>query len=109
MANSDKRQTSTFILCKATINYYTKHIHQFFIIAAPLFDLQKSRFVWTAEHDRAFNTLRMRLTTAPILANFDPTKPTYVDCDASGLGLGAVPSQIVDNQRKIYSIRIKIS
>ena len=89
----------------ATINYYRKHIHQFSIIAAPLFDLQKkkSRFIWTAEHDRAFNTLKMRLTTAPVLAIFDPTKPTLVDCDASGSGLGAVLSQMVDGQERVVA------
>ncbi len=82
----------------ATINYYRRHIHQFSVIAAPLYDLLKkrTRFTWTPEHDRAFNTLKMRLTTAPILTIFNPARPTFVDSDASGTGLGAVLSQIID-------------
>jgi len=89
----------------ATINHYRKHIHQFSIIAAPLYSLLKkrARFMWTTEHDQAFNTLKMRLITAPILTIFDPQRPTIVDCDASGVGLGAVLSQIVDGQERVVA------
>ena len=89
----------------ATINYYRRHIHQFSIIAAPLYDLLKkrARFNWTEDHERAFRTLKMRLTTAPILAIFDPTRPTFVDCDASGSGLGGIISQMVDGQERVVA------
>jgi hypothetical protein len=89
----------------ATINYYRRHVHQFSIIAAPLYELLKkrTRFVWTADHERVFSTLKMRLTTSPILTIFDPTRPTVVDCDASGSGLGAILSQIVDGQERVVA------
>jgi len=59
--------------------------------------------MWTTEHDQAFNTLKMRHITAPILTIFDPQRPTIVDCDASGVGLGAVLSQIVDGQERVVA------
>ncbi len=65
-------------------------MRDFSTIAASLNNLVKKhvRFEWTPECDRAFNTLKSKLTSAPILAlpNFD--MPFQVECDASGRGIG---------------------
>ena len=44
-------------------------------------------FHWTWEQEDAFNQLKQRLTSAPVLGTF------YLDCDASDVGLGSVLSQ----------------
>ncbi len=48
-----------------------------------------SEFVWCAEHDRAFDATKQALISPPVLAFFDPTRPTRLETDASrtrGLG-----------------------
>lgn len=57
---------------------------------------------WTEICDPAFQTLKTKLTTAPILAYADSHKPFILDVDASHNGLGAVLSQ--DFEGKIHPI-----
>ena len=59
-------------------------------ILAPLRPLLSTRndFLWTSTHDEAFLQTKRVLTTAPILAYFDPSKETHLHTDASTLGLG---------------------
>jgi hypothetical protein len=47
----------------------------------------------------AFDELKRRFTTAPILGHFDPRKVCVVETDASDFALGAVLSQKGDNGR----------
>ena len=49
--------------------------------------------MWSLECDVAFKTLKEKLTTAPVLASPDQSKPFQVFCDASLQGLGAVLMQ----------------
>jgi hypothetical protein len=56
------------------------------------------KFYWDDKCDEAFHTLRKLLTTAPVLAQPDNTKPFDVYCDASGTGLGCV---LMQNNRVI--------
>jgi ribonuclease HI len=56
------------------------------------------KFVWSEKCEEAFHTLRAHLTTAPILAQPDASKPFDVYCDTSGIGLGCV---LMQNNRVI--------
>ncbi|WVZ63453.1 hypothetical protein U9M48_013084 [Paspalum notatum var. saurae] len=47
-------------------------------------------FNWTKERQAAFDELKKRLTTAPVLTLPDLTKSFTVYCDASKEGLGCV-------------------
>jgi hypothetical protein len=51
------------------------------------------KFSWNEKCEEAFHTLRAHLTTAPVLAQLDNSKPFDVYCDASGIGLGCVLMQ----------------
>jgi hypothetical protein len=51
----------------------------------------------------AFHTLRQHLTTAPVLAQPDNSKPFDVNCDAFGTRLGCVLMQ--DNRVIAYTSR----
>ncbi|XP_022843266.1 uncharacterized protein LOC111366803 [Olea europaea var. sylvestris] len=59
-------------------------------ITSPITDCMKeSKFQWTPEVEKVFVTIKERLTSVPILALPDFTKPFALHCDASKLGIGA--------------------
>jgi hypothetical protein len=63
--------------------------------------LQKNApFIWTDDHDRAFNELKLRLLSAPILKFVDLSKPIHVTTDCSSFALGWVITQPHDNTVK---------
>ena len=51
------------------------------------------RFKWTLECQHSFEELKYKLTTAPVLAYPDFSKPFILDTDASDFGIGGVLSQ----------------
>jgi hypothetical protein len=74
--------------------YYRKFIKDYGKLAKPLTELtKKDNFLWNAEVNKAFQTLKRVMTTPPVLVlpNFD--LPFEVECDAAGRGLGAVLMQ----------------
>src|SRR5215471_10219399 len=54
---------------------------------------KQERFYWNEPQQKAFNKLKRRLTTTPILGYPDYSKPFVLFTDVSGKGLGAVLSQ----------------
>ena len=54
---------------------------------------QPKGWIWSPEAEKAFQELKQRFTTAPILAHFDATKPVIIETDASDFALGAVLSK----------------
>ncbi|KAJ9546526.1 hypothetical protein OSB04_019069 [Centaurea solstitialis] len=75
--------------------YYRRFIEHFSAIATPLTALTKKdvKFEWTSTCEYAFNNLKGKLTSAPILTLPNGTDGFVVYCDASKLGLGCVLMQ----------------
>jgi RNase H-like domain found in reverse transcriptase/Reverse transcriptase (RNA-dependent DNA polymerase)/Retroviral aspartyl protease/Integrase zinc binding domain/Retrotransposon gag protein len=75
--------------------YYRRFIQGFSHIAKPLTNLTKKDmpFIWTDRCESAFQELKTRLTTAPVLTLPDPSKPYDLYTDASLKGLGCVLMQ----------------
>ena len=72
--------------------YYRRFVPEFSKIAGPMTELLKKgvRFIWDEKCEQAFQTLRRLLTSAPVLAQPDITRPFDVYCDASGTDLDCV-------------------
>jgi len=67
-------------------------VPNFSSLASPLNELVKkdTTFCWNEKHEQAFKRLKAQLTNAPILALPNFAKTFELECDASGVGIGAV-------------------
>ena len=88
--------------------FYRRYVKNFSSIARPLQDLVKfsdgkSPIVWSDEADESFKLLKSKLTSAPILAYADCTKPFILHVDASGTGLGGILYQMQDNKKRVIA------
>jgi hypothetical protein len=77
------------------MSYYRRFLQNFSHLATPLHKLLKKdvAYEWTVEHEQAFQTLKGKLITPPVLKYPDFDQPFILTSDASGEGLGAVLSQ----------------
>ncbi|KAG6445389.1 hypothetical protein O3G_MSEX003922 [Manduca sexta] len=77
------------------VSYYRRFIPNFAKLAKPLTSLLKKDipFLWQNEQQLAFETLKDRLVSAPILAYPNFTQPFILTCDASNFAISAILSQ----------------
>ncbi len=87
------------------VNFYRRFIRDFSTVAALITTLLKGKpkkLVWTEAATSAFNQLKSRFTSAPILKHPDPKLPFIVEVDASDCGIGAVLSQCHGTPGKLH-------
>jgi hypothetical protein len=94
------------------INFYRRFIPKFSGIAAPLHELtrkgphqarkgpalrreEKQRITLPSEAKIAFQALKDAFTNTPIVAHFDPSRPTRLETDASASAISGILSQLV--------------
>ena len=77
------------------VGYYRRFISDFAKISKPLTQLLEKdiSFLWGPEQQKAFEILRDKLCSEPLLQYPDFNKPSVVTTDASDFALGAVLSQ----------------
>jgi hypothetical protein len=77
--------------------YYRKFIKNYASIAKPMSDLTKKTteaFAWNSQANDAFSQLKLKLTSAPVLAIPDPARGGFhLNTDACDHGIGATLSQ----------------
>ncbi len=86
-------------------NFYRRFIRNFSTVAAPMTSMLKrgrQRLVWTPAAIAAFQKLKERFTTAPILHHPDPKREFTVEVYASSTGIGAILSQRHGDPSKLY-------
>ena len=86
-------------------SYYRKFIPNFSEIAQPLTRLTKksTRFNWSMDCQKAFDTLKEKLASPPVLAYPKDEGEYILDTDASNHAIGAVLSQIQDGEERAIS------
>uniref|UniRef100_A0A671UA44 ribonuclease H n=1 Tax=Sparus aurata TaxID=8175 RepID=A0A671UA44_SPAAU len=91
-------------------SYYRRFVEGFAKLASPLHKLvaklagtkskkgsgQEFQAAWTLQCEESFEALKSKLTSAPVLAFADFSRPFILETDASHSGLGAVLSQEVE-------------
>ena len=86
-------------------NYCARYIPDYSTITFPLRQLTKNdvKFQWEHKHEKAFQSLKDAITTAPVLAHYSLTAETKVVVDTSPWAIGAVllQKQADDSYRPI--------
>nr|GEW47089.1 putative reverse transcriptase, RNA-dependent DNA polymerase [Tanacetum cinerariifolium] len=85
--------------------YYRRFIEGFSKVAKPMIKLtqKKVEFEWDDKQEAAFQLLKQKLCSAPILALPEGSEDFIVYCDASNKGLGAVLMQ----REKVFFLATK--
>lgn len=82
---STKKELMRFL---GMVGYYRGFCQNFSTVVAPLTDSVK--FVWSVNCQKAFDNVKLLLTTAPVLAAPRLDRPFTIQVDASQIGAGAV-------------------
>ena len=84
------------------IQYLARLLPNLADVAKPLNDLMRKdvQWQWESAQESAWKTLKTMVTTCPVLAYYDVSRPTIVSADASSYGLGAVLLQEHDEGLK---------
>ncbi|RXN17684.1 putative protein K02A2.6-like protein [Labeo rohita] len=89
---SSAAQVTSFL---GMTGYYLKFLPHYSATTVPLRRLLRKDepWVWSQACSDAVRALKVQLTTAPVLAHFDISSPTWVTCDVSATAIGTVLSQ----------------
>ena len=85
--------------CLGLFSYFRRFVPSFSAISQPIRNSIKpgSKFEFDENCKRAFVTLREKLTSAPVLALYNPSRETELHCDASSEGFGGILLQKQDD------------
>jgi transposase InsO family protein len=115
---SSPEELRTFL---GTVGYHRKHVKDFAQTAKPLHelvntspkkgkkrakrpaDVEKKPWSWDTEHQEAFDALKEKLITAPVLGYPDFSKAFILETDASHKGLGAVLLQEQGGETRVIA------
>ena len=78
------------------VNYYAKFVSNYSTVTHPLNELLRDNvdWKWSDREQKGFDTLKEKLSDAPVLTHLSEKLPLKLDTDASNYGIGAVISHI---------------
>ena len=90
---------------QGTVNYLSKFLPQLSTVMEPIRRLshQDSEWHWGEEQEHAMSEVKRLVTTAPVLAYYNPELDLIIQCDASSTGLGATLLQ--EDKPLVYASR----
>ncbi|CAM4566663.1 unnamed protein product [Lepidochelys kempii] len=90
-------------------SWYAKFIPNYSFVIEPLRELlwRSSTLVWTMAAQASFEMVKDLIVHSPVLALFSPALPTIGTTDASDYGLGAVLTQLHEDNREDCCICFK--
>lgn len=82
-------------------NFYRRFVEGYSKVVSPLTDLMKGEqiFAWGPPAQRAFELLKEKFTTAPVMRHFDPSRQLKLETDASDFGLSGILSQKFEDDK----------
>ena len=82
-------------------NFYRRFIEEFSRTAKPLYDRTKKgiKWEWGDKEQAAFDELRKKLCTTPVLTHFKPGRPLMIETDASKYACSGIISQQEEDGR----------
>ncbi|CAB4034997.1 uncharacterized protein K02A2.6-like [Paramuricea clavata] len=88
-------------------NYCARFIKDFATISAPLNELTKksTKWQWTVVHQQAFEKIKTAIAEDCSMAFYDPAKETTLNVDATPVGLGAILSQIQEDEKEALAVK----
>jgi len=88
------------------VNFYRRFIRDFSTIARPLFDLTHSdrAWNWDTKEQKAFECLKMAVTTTPVLVSPQGSELFRIEADSSDFASGAVLSQQLPGEEKWHLV-----
>lgn len=108
-APKNRKEVRRFL---GTASWYRRFIPNFSTLASPLNQLTSQGknappFLWSAQADAAFKSLKDCLVSTPVLSCPDYSKPFEVHTDASNVGIGAVLTQTLDGVERVIAYMSK--
>ena len=85
----DRQQLQSFL---GSVSYLSHFIAGLSDLRKPLQNLvgADTPFIWTETHTQAFNCLKSKISNDCLIHFYDTKKPVFIECDSSGVGIGAV-------------------
>ena len=89
--------------------YYRRFVPGYANLARPLIDLTRkgADFIWSETCEKAFQELKQKLISAPILAFPEDEGEMWLDTDASAHAMGAVLSQMQGGEERVLAYASK--
>ena len=82
-------------------NYYRQFVKDFAKIAKPLHEMMRkeTKWSWGERQQKAFEELKVRFTTEPVLVTPDLDREMRVEADTSDFAMGGVLSMKCEDER----------